>query len=124
MAGTGKYTVYAPPANDKNNLLNKLFRSSNPSEQPPTQDMVGKESGARAAILAIATAPVVNGVGGIQPSNGVQAGDPGMFPQGVSLDFSGKLASIQPPDTAEGKDVTWQRPGDPANSYVPDISSP
>ena len=124
MAGTGKYTVYAPPANDKNTLLNKLFHSGDAVEKPPTQDLVGKESDARLAILAIATAPVVAGVGGIQPSDGVQAGDLGMFPAGVNLDFSGKLATVQPPDTTEGKDVKWTKAGDPANAYMPDISSP
>lgn len=124
MAGTGKYTKYAAPANAKNTLLNKLFRSNDPKVRPPTQDLVGKETDARAAVIALATAPVVDGVGGVQPSDGVQQGDLSVFPAGVSMDFSGKLASIQPPDTAEGKDVVWKKAGDPANSYMPDISSP
>ncbi len=124
MSGTGKYTKYAPSATSAHTLLNKLFHSSDPVQKSPVQDLVGKEVDARNATVALATAIVVNGVGGMQPSDGVQHGDPGMFPQGVSLDYSGKLASIQPPNTAEGKDVVWKNPGDPANSYIPDITSP
>lgn len=124
MSGTGKYTKYAPTATDAHTLLNKLFHSSDPTKKSPVQDLVGKEDDARAATIALATAKVVAGVGGVSPSDGVQQGDASIWPQGVSLDFSGKLASIQPPDTAEGKDVVWKNPGDPANSYVPDITSP
>ncbi len=124
MSGTGKYTKYAPTATPAHQLLDKLFTSKDPIKQSPVQGLVGKETTARAAVVALATAPVVNGVGGLQPSDGVQQGDAAVFPQGVNLDFSGKLASIQPPDTAEGADVVWKNPGDPANSYVPDITSP
>lgn len=115
MSGTGKYTVYAPPASDKNTLLNKLFNSKDAVVKSPTQDLVGKENDARAAIIAIAQA-------NLTPAH--QQGDLGMFPNGIDLDFSGQSASIQPPNTVEGKDVTWTRAGDPANSYIPDISSP
>lgn len=124
MPGNGKYTKYAPDATTAHTLLNKLFRTTNTQVAPPTQDLVGKELQARAAVIALATAKVVQGVGGLQPSDGVQQGDPMLFPQGVNIDFSGKLASIQPPDTSEGKDVVWKNPGDPANSYMPDITSP
>lgn len=115
MSGNGKYTVYAPPASDKNNLLNKLFHSSDAVEKPVVQDLVGKEEDVRKAIIEIAKA-------NLTPVH--QAGDLGYFPSGVDLDFSGKSASVQPPDTAEGKDVKWTRPGDAATSYFPDISSP
>lgn len=124
MSGTGKYTQYAPTATDAHTLLNKLFHSNDPVEKSPVQDLVGKETDARNATVALANAKVVAGVGGIKPSDGVQQGDPKLWPQGVNLDYSGKLASIQAPDTAEGQDVVWTNPGDPANSYVPDITSP
>lgn len=106
MPGEGKYTVYAPPANDKNTLLNKLFHSADDVEKPLVQDLVGKENDARAAIVATGQAM-------LQPAH--QAGDAGYFPAGVDLDYSGA------PDL---NDVKWANPGDPANAYVPDISSP
>lgn len=106
MSGEGKYTVYAPPASDKNALLNKLFHSEDTVEKPLTQDLVGKELDARAAILAIAQVK-------LQPTH--QDGDVGMFPAGVDLDFSGA------PDVSA---VKWTNPGDPAAPYIPDVSSP
>lgn len=107
--GQGKYTVYAPPANGKNTLLARLFKDA------PNAGLVGKETETRQAV-------VDNAKQFLTPDH--QEGDLGYFPQGVDLNFSGKSASVQAPNTAEGKDVTWQRAGDPANSYVPDISSP
>ena len=115
MSGQGKYTQYAPLSSDNHAFLNKLFHSNNATEVPITQDLVGKENDAREAIVALAKQL-------LQPAH--QQGDAGMFPMGVDLDFSGKSASVQPPDTSEGKDVKWVNPGDPANSYVPDITSP
>jgi hypothetical protein len=115
MSGQGKYTNFAPPASSKNTLLNKLFHSADAVQKPPTQDLVGQENDARTAVLAIAIAK-------LQPSH--QDGDLGYFPSGVDLDYSGASASIQAADTAEGQDVKWTNAGDPANSYVPDISSP
>lgn len=41
-------------------------------------------------------------------------GDAQMFPQGVQMNYSG----------AQAFDTTKNRAGDPANAYVPDISSP
>lgn len=107
--GQGKYTVYAPPANAKNTLMAKLYKDA------PNASLVGKEIESREAV-------VENARQFMTPAH--QQGDFGFFPQGVDLDFSGKSASIQAPDTAEGKDVTWKKAGDPANSYVPDVSSP
>lgn len=106
MSGTGKYTQYAPPASDKNTLLNKLFRSNDSTEKPVVQDLVGKENDARAATIAIAQA-------NLTPSH--QAGDLGFFPSGVDLNFVGA------PDTVA---VKWALAGDPANPYAPDITSP
>lgn len=106
MSGQGKYTVYAPPASDKNTLLNKLFHSSDPIEKSPVQDLVGQENDAR-------TQTVAAGVTYLQPAH--TAGDPGHFPSGVDLNFAGA------PDVTT---VGWVNAGDPANPYVPDISSP
>jgi hypothetical protein len=106
MSGQGKYTVYAPPASDKNTLLNKLFHSADAIEKPLTQDLVGKEIDARAAVLTVAKDK-------LQPTH--QDGDPGMFPAGVNLDFS---------DAPDVSSVKWTNPGDPAAAYIPDITSP
>lgn len=106
MSGTGKYTQYAPPANDKNTLLNKLFHSADATEKPIVQDLVGKENDAHDAVVAIAKAALT-------PAH--QAGDLGYFPSGVDLNFAGA------PKT---EDVKWTLAGDPANPYAPDITSP
>jgi len=42
-------------------------------------------------------------------------GDPSMFPTGVDMSYGAA------PDLA---DVKWKNAGDPANAYVPDLSSP
>lgn len=104
--GSGKYTQYAAPASAKNDLLNKLFKSNDPVNFPPAQDLVGKENDARLATLAIGQAYLT-------PAH--TAGDLGFWPTGVDLSFASA------PNTA---DVKWVNPGDPANPYVPDISSP
>lgn len=106
MSGTGKYTQYAAQASDKNNLLNKLFHSDDATEQPPTQDLVGKENDVREATVKLALSVLT-------PAH--QAGDLGHFPSGVDLNFAGA------PKT---EDVKWSLAGDPANPYAPDISSP
>lgn len=114
MSAEGKYTVYAPPANSKNALLNRLFRSNDPVVKPIVQDMVGQEDAVRAAVSAI-------GKAAMQPAH--QDGDPGHFPNGVDLNFSGA------PDLTT---VTWasanvpggNSAGGPATAYFPDISSP
>lgn len=106
MSGNGKYTQYAPPANEKNILLEKLFRSDDATLRPLTQGMVGKETELRQIIVAI-------GVDKLQPV--VQQGDLGFFPTGVDLNFS---------DAPNLSEVKWNVAGDPANSFVPDITSP
>jgi len=111
MAGQGKYTIYAPPATDRNNLLNKLFKG-NSKESNPFADLTGKENDAEAYILAIAKQYLT-------PSH--QDGDKGMFPNGVNLDYSGDKNDITAPNQ---EDVKWTSAGDPANGYVPDLRSP
>lgn len=125
MPGTGKYTNYAASLTDAHTLLNKLFHSSDAVEVPPTQDLVGKETEARAAIIALATAKVdATGVGGLVPSDGIQAGDPGMFPDGVDLSFNGAVGLAPPNSPPDVSTVKWTNPGDPATPYFPDLSSP
>jgi hypothetical protein len=42
-------------------------------------------------------------------------GDPDMFGTGVSMNFG---------EAPQTQDVVWKDPGDPANPYVPDLTSP
>lgn len=113
MGLLGKYTTYVGGvATDAHKLLAKLF-PSNPLATPLAG---GDEIAAQNIVKAIATSPVnAQGVGGLQPSDGVQQGDLGMFPQGVKLGFGAS------PDVST---VKWTNPGDPANPYFPDITSP
>lgn len=121
MGLLGKYTSYVGggAATSAHKLLSKLF----PAGPFATQVTQGDEKGAQAIVQATATAPVSNGIGGVQPSDGVQAGDLGMFPKGVDLSFAGRTLDPPnaPPDVAS---VAWKNPGDPANAYVPDVTSP
>jgi hypothetical protein len=114
MGQLGRYTTYvgggASPAHA---LLATLYPGS------PFAKMLsnGDETKAQAAVFAVATSDPgqdPNG-GGIQPKGGVQAGDLGMFPTGVDLTFKGS------PDVSK---VKWTNPGDPANGYIPDVTSP
>lgn len=122
MGLLGKYTTYVGgAASDAHKLLSKLFTSG------PYASMVaaGDELKAQAAVIAIATSNPgadPNG-GGLQPKSGLQQGDLGMFPQGVDLSFAGRL--LQAPNSLpDVSTVKWKNPGDPANPYVPDITSP
>lgn len=100
MSGQGKYTVYAPPANDKNTLMAKLYPAA------PTAELVGKETEARVATVDLARTHL---------TPAVQQGDMGYFPQGVQMDYQGA------PDLTT---VEWTNAGDPSNGFFPDISSP
>lgn len=114
MAGQGKYTKFAPVANAKNTLLAKLFQGSSKAENPYAA-LVGKENEARAQAIEAAKQYVV-------PAS--QTGDLNIFPNGVNLDYSGDPNGITAPDTKEGGDVKWQKAGDPANPFTPDLRSP
>jgi len=113
MGLLGKYTTYVGGvATDAHKLLAKLFPAS-PFATPLTQ---GDEKAAQKIVSDVATAKVDSkGVGGLQPSDGVQQGDLGMFPTGVKLGFG---------DSPDVPTVKWSRAGDPANPYMPDITSP
>jgi len=121
MGVLGRYTSYVGggAATAAHALLGKLF----PTGPLATQVANGDEKGAQALAQASATAKVAAGVGGIQPADGIQAGDLGMFPAGVDLSFNYTIAAApnSPPDVST---VKWTNPGDPANPYTPDITSP
>jgi hypothetical protein len=120
--GRGRYTTYVQPGpNPRNTLLWKLFNKKAPNDagvfyggQEPTDNVAAAN-----AVVARATANVVNGVGGLFPANGIQSGDHDMFPNGVKLTFA-DAPDLDDPQTG----VKWSRAGDPANPYVPDLSSP
>ena len=102
MPGQGKYTVYAPEANAKNTLLGRLF------PEAPTAEFVGKENEYRAQVTNV-------GSQYLTPDTAI--GDP-YFGPGVDLNYGNA------PDILAGADGMWNQPGDPANSFAPDISSP
>jgi hypothetical protein len=122
MGVLGRYTSYVGggAATAAHGLLAKLF----PAGQYAKQVANGDEKAAQAVAQTTATAKVAAGVGGLQPSDGIQAGDLGMFPAGVDLTFAyavGQTPPNAPPDVSK---VKWTRPGDPANPFTPDITSP
>jgi len=127
--GKGRYTTYVGKASPRNTLLWKLFNKKAPNDagvfyggQEPSDN-----TAAAAAAVSRATANVTNGIGGLTPSNGQQAGDPQMFPNGVDLTYSSapNLADVKW-DSAKTNfsGLPTTNSGGPANSYVPDISSP
>jgi hypothetical protein len=102
MAGQGKYTVYAPESNAKNNLLARLFPNS------PTAQYVGKEVDYRNVVVEQGNSIL---------KNGTQPGD-SYFGSGVDMDYSGS------PDIVKNAEGAWKNAGDPANAYSPDLTSP
>lgn len=115
--GKGRYTTFVPTSSPRSTLLWKLFNKKAPNDagvfyggQEPSDN-----TSAAAAAVARATSNVTNGVGGMMPSNGMQAGDAGMFPTGVDMSFK---------NAPNLSDVKWTKAGDPANSFAPDVSSP
>jgi hypothetical protein len=99
IPGSGRYTAYIPTKSDKTKLLSKLFKGG----LSDLYDGAEKNSDAAAAARKVALS-VLNG-----------KGDPDVFGSGVDLSFGTS------PNTME---VAWKTAGDPANPYVPDISSP
>lgn len=113
--GKGRYTTYVPIQSERNKILWKLFNG----KASGAGTIYGKETfdnkEAAAAAVATATAPVKNGVGGLLPSDGKQAGDIGMFSKDVDLSYG---------DAPNTEDVKWSSAGGPAIPYAPDVSSP
>lgn len=99
--GSGRYTSYIPVKSSKLTRLFKLFKFGAPEiyEGQDENRLAAQVSSERAKEL-------LNG-----------EGDPDMFGSGVSLEFA------DAPATAEAE-FKWKNSGDPANPYVPDITSP
>jgi len=120
MGTLGRYTTYVGATGDANTLKQRaLLAQLYPNSPMALAGALANadETKAQAAVLAVATSdpgPDPNG-GGIQPKGGIQAGDVGMGLGSVDLTFGGA------PDITK---VAWKNPGDPANGYVPDITSP
>lgn len=114
MPGQGKYTVYAPVASDRNNLLDKLFKG-NDAISNPFQDLVGKELDARMQTIARAK---------LYLTPAFQQGDAGHFPNGVNMNYVGDPNGVSVPNISENGDVVWGKPGDPALPFAPDLRSP
>lgn len=109
--GKGRYTTYVPISNDRNKLLWKLFNG----KAGAAGNFYGSSNGPQTNNVNAAAAAVATASSYLLPTTGNQAGDLGMFPNGVDLSY-GNAPNLN--------DVAWNRAGDPANSYVPDITSP
>ena len=118
VLGSGRYTVYVPNASERNKRLAKMFNENSPNglgEIYGAAYQTDPKAAAEAAVK-VATGEVnAAGVGGMLPTNGKQAGDINMFPNGVLIGYGG---------SPNFEDVKWKNPGDPANPFVPDLSSP
>jgi hypothetical protein len=113
MPGQGKYTTYYDHVqeSDKKQLLETVF-----DKGPFAQDLYNQADVIKAANKFLSA----NG----ESESGtpfLQKGDPGLFPNGVMLNFSGIPGSDQDADIST---VEWKKAGDPANPYVADIRSP
>lgn len=130
MAGQGKYTDYIPTNTDSAarwKFMQKLYKGTSgdstpggsaSDQTPPFVEFTDPLKAAAAASLA------GNKFLRASDSKGVQIGDAGYFPGGVDLEFRGATSVVSVPNIAAGANDSWHQPGDPANSYVPDITSP
>lgn len=118
--GKGRYGNYHVAATARNKLLAGLFNEKAPGGKGEIYGSAYPTDRAAAlkAVIDRATAPVVDGVGGLIPSDGKQVGDPDMFPGGVLFGFGGA------PKMADVETSTATKPGNPANPYMPNIASP
>lgn len=113
MSGNGRYTSYVPIASVKNSRLAKLFKGNDTIESPFAKTMEdGDQEQARKDTVA-------RGKQFLQPDH--QNGDPGHFPTGINLDYTGDPNGLTPPDLEQ---VIWRKAGDPSNGYMPDLRSP
>jgi len=112
MSGKGKYTTFVPVASPRNTLLSKMFNAKAANGAGVFYGTLNESDNGKAAAAAVATA--TSNVG-LLPEGTNQHGDALMFPGGVSLSYK------ESPDLTE---VKWKKAGDPANPYVPDITSP
>jgi hypothetical protein len=112
MPGQGKYTTYYNNVqeSEKKQLLEKAFSSSPFAQNSYNQADVVKTANKYLACIGDSESGVPF----------LQKGDPGLFPEGVMLDYSGTPNGFD----ADISKVEWKKAGDPANPYVPDIRSP
>ena len=126
--GTGRYTTYVPVASSRNKLLRDLFNGRAPNGAGVFYGKLDQTDNIDAAkeVVKASSASVVSGVGGLIPSDGLQAGDPGMFPTGVDLTFGNapNLSDVKWDSAKFSFNGSTTDAGGPANSFVPDISSP
>jgi hypothetical protein len=115
-AGKGKYTTYVPPKSPRRTFFENLFKGDS-TTSPPFYGVDQADAYKYAAKEG-------NDILRAAATSGIQAGDAQHFPDGVDFTYGGAKASIQAPDTSKGADDAWVNAGDPANSYVPDLSSP
>ena len=113
MPGQGKYTMYYNQVeeSDKKQLLESVY-----DKGPFAQNKYNQSD----VVLAAHKFLLANG----DSESGtpfLQKGDPGMFPNGVMLNYSGIPGSEQDANIAS---VEWKKPGDPMSPYTPDIRSP
>jgi hypothetical protein len=123
MAGKGKYTVYNVPKSSRKSFLEKMF-SGNERATPPFLGKDGSESlnEANSRGNDILKARYFIGAEYNSKDGIVYTGDPAL--PAVDLTYRNRTGLYQAPNTLEAGDVKWSQPGDPANSYTPDITSP
>lgn len=133
MAGKGKYTTYNTPASDRKSFFEKLFKGGPFAGMDQAAAIDPKREGSPVK-MGNDILRGINFAGDSASGGGVaHTAKDGIIDTGdlaigkVDLTFLGRVGiagGFTAPDTHEGKDVTWKNPGDPANSYVPDITSP
>lgn len=128
MAGNGKYTNYAPTASGRNTRLGKLFVGTSTVKNPFAQFVeTGDSEGARLALLNGDGSNFADGAIALLQPDSQDSGNAAVSlfaGQPVNLNYTGDPNGITAPNTAEGEDVVWAQPGDPANPFMPDLRSP
>jgi len=131
MPGKGIYTEYVPTTpirKEKAQNLQKLFPGGDPGKVGSTPPFYGKDQAGAAKESADFGNTFIYGLDDKGNSIGKLKGDAQHFPDGFSPDYSGNGANVQVPDKwSESKDAgagVWAQSGDPANPFVPDLTSP
>ena len=128
MAGKGKYTTYNAPNSTRKSFLERMFKGDVGHFNPFIGlDHVGGTKAANEAGNLYLRASDEAAGGAIAKK--IQKGDIGFFPDGVDISYQGKTSKISAPDKKSGGTKNnpaggWFKVGDPANPYMPDISSP
>lgn len=124
MSGKGKYTKYVPErdtkpgtkGNSDTALLEKMYKGG--AVSPPfygltRSDAVDEANGRGNRFLRAAF-----------EAGNVQQGDPDYFPKGVDMTYKASEAAGNVYSAPDLGAIKWKQPGDPANGYFPDITSP